>query len=351
MRIVVSDVAARHGGALTILQGLLRHLEAGDDGNEWFFLVGGDVLQDSEHLRCIALTNVTKSWWHRLVFDFFGGWRQTLLLKPDVVFSMQNTILWGVRCPQVLYIHQAIPFQNARTYSLLRRDERQLAVYQHLIGALIKLSARNADRVIVQSEWMRAALIGRLRLRHDAVHVIPPHLGDVRRQVPGVEVDVRQFLYPTDDLDYKNNRCLEEASRILVARGVTDFRVILTIGESGAPNVDAVGRLPRDELLLQLARSTLVFPSLIETVGLPLLEARALGVVVLAANLPYARETLAGYANAHFFDPNSPDDLATLMLQVMTGEVVGVPTCEDAGEKPESWSKVVDVLTEVAPAV
>ena len=52
----------------------------------------------------------------------------------------------------------------------------------------------------------------------------------------------------------------------------------------------------------------LALPSLVETVGLPLLESMSLGVPVVAADRPYARE-ICGDA-AEFFDPKSSESFA-----------------------------------------
>ena len=51
----------------------------------------------------------------------------------------------------------------------------------------------------------------------------------------------------------------------------------------------------------------LVFPSYIETYGLPLIEAASLGVPIIAADLPYAREVLEGYDGVTFV---SHDDVS-----------------------------------------
>ena len=45
-----------------------------------------------------------------------------------------------------------------------------------------------------------------------------------------------------------------------------------------------VGMMSREDLFAQYARSVLVFPSYIETIGLPLLEARSVGAPILAAD-------------------------------------------------------------------
>ena len=63
------------------------------------------------------------------------------------------------------------------------------------------------------------------------------------------------------------------------------------------------GIIKHDNLLSYYKSATaLVFPSSIETVGLPLLEAAALGLPVLAADVDYAHEVLNGYDGVVYTD-------------------------------------------------
>src|SRR5262249_33836628 len=62
----------------------------------------------------------------------------------------------------------------------------------------------------------------------------------------------------------------------------------------------------------------LVMPSIVETVGLPMLEAMHLGTPVVAADRPYAHD-ICGDA-ATYFDPGSPDDLQLAVSAVLSDE-------------------------------
>lgn len=350
MRIVVNDIAASAGGALTVLEGFYRYVRDVDEDNEWVFLLGSDLVEESERIRTVVLPEVKGSWIRRLAFDLVSGRRLVRSLKPDVLFSLQNTYTYGVGCPQVVYVHQSLPFQQAMSFSFLRRDERRLAVYQRLIGVIIKKSIRRADHVIVQTQWMREAILDQVGVASDRVHTIPPDLDDLTAFTFEGDLDAGEFCYPTSDQSYKNNDCIYAACGLLREQGVVDFMVTMTI--SGPPpdlNVDPIGRVPRAQVLEMLSRSTLVFPSLIETYGLPLAEARALGAVVLAADLPYAREVLNGYVNAYYFDPKSPSQLASLMGKVIAGSITRVPSA-DFGEalrltpQAPAWAEVIKIL-------
>jgi len=350
MRIVVNDIAASSGGALTVLESFYRYVRDSGGDHEWIFLLGSDLLEESDTIRTIILPGVKRSWLKRLAFDLVSGRRLIESLKPDVVLSLQNTCTYGVGCPQVVYVHQSLPFQRSRNFSVLRRNERTLATYQHIIGAVIKQSIRRADRIIVQAEWMRAAIIAQIGIDSHRVYSIPPDIDDLSAYASAGRLNAGSFSYPTSDHSYKNNECIYAACKLLREKHMYDFEVTMTIdGPPPDPNVRPIGRVPREQVLDLLSRTTLIFPSLIESSGLPPAEARALGTLVLAADLPHAREVLDRYPNAYYFDPSSPSQLAALMTQVISGTIVKVPTTDHswASNRPTrtaAWARVVRVL-------
>ena len=62
---------------------------------------------------------------------------------------------------------------------------------------------------------------------------------------------------------------------------------------------------------------TVIFPSKIETWGLPITEAKEFKKKMILANLPYAHETLGNYEDVFFFNPDSAEELALKMESVI----------------------------------
>ena len=75
--------------------------------------------------------------------------------------------------------------------------------------------------------------------------------------------------------------------------------------------------MPRQELFDLYARSVLVFPSYIETIGLPLLEARSVGAWIAAADCLYARDCVGDYERAEFFGAFDEMKLCEILKQRM----------------------------------
>ena len=326
MRIIVNDIAASTGGAMTILTQFYNYIREYDNDNEWFFLLGDRYLDDTEKITILCLPEVKKSHFKKVVFDCLVGKKYIERLRPDVVVSLQNIITFGVKCPQLVYIHQSIPFQNTKRFSFFNKNERAIALIQYGIGHLIKVSARRADYVAVQTEWMKKAVSHKAGIKKENIIKVFPeaevYVSENNKQV--IDFDKTRFFYPTSNEIYKNNGLIIKACNLLNKRGIRDFEVSMTLPEGTYvhPNIKCVGRLDASEMINNYQQRTLVFPSYIETVGLPLLEARGCGTMVLASDTPFSHECLDGYPNGYFFDPFDPETLSNIMEQVILGEKV-----------------------------
>lgn len=322
MRIVVNDIAASRGGAMTVLKQFYHHIRRVETENEWIFLLGDHYLEETDNIRVIVRQDVKNSWLKKIWFDCFAGRRFIDELKPDVVVSLQNIITFGVKAPQIVYVHQSIPFQNTKRFSFLKKRERVTAFYQHIIGGFIKASVKRADSVIVQTAWMKEAVAQKTHVSSDKILTAFPDVSSppLNERAP---FEKNRFFYPTNNEIYKNIDAIIQACTLLNEQGDTDFEVTLTLpqGTIHHRNIACIGSVPYDNMAHYYTSSTLLFPSYIETVGLPLLEAASLSGLILSADCAFAREVLGDYENVRFFDPFSPKELALLMKEVLSGNL------------------------------
>jgi glycosyltransferase involved in cell wall biosynthesis len=175
---------------------------------------------------------------------------------------------------------------------------------------LYALTARRSRIVIAISEHARETLIERLSLDPERVRTI--YLGvDVERFSPAEKVEREPFLlYPANRWPHKNHVRLFEAFALLRAEQ-PELRLVLTgTGHEQVPDgVESRGRVSTDELVDFYRRaSALVFPSLYEGFGQPVLEALACACPVACSDLPALREV--GGDAAMYFDPNEAESIA-----------------------------------------
>lgn len=325
MRIVVNDIAASKTGALSILTDFYHYIAEHDTENEWIFLLGGSYVEETERIQVRVMQEVKKSWLNRLKFDLFTGAAYIRALQPDVVLSLQNTVTFGYRGRQVVYVHQPLGFQNVKRFSLFKSDEREYAIYQYFIGAIINASIRKADQVIVQTKWMQDAVAQKAHVSGDKIVRILPDVENLNGyKIEGIRKS-NQFFFPSGVMPYKNHECILKACTLLNQKGITDFNVLFTIEEEDLSRVTAYsynnqhynitmgGRLTKEQVLYAYNERTLIFPSYIETFGYPLAEARQFDAPILASDCPFSQEILEGYPQGYYFDPFRPEELAALM--------------------------------------
>lgn len=129
------------------------------------------------------------------------------------------------------------------------------------------------------------------------------------------------FLYVADGEAHKNHRVLLDAWILLAREGIRPS-LALTLGPRDRRLVETfelaqkqeglilenLGEIDRAEILQQYARSrALIYPSTSESFAIPLIEASALGVPILAPELDYVRDVASP---VHTFDPTSPVSMA-----------------------------------------
>ena len=373
-RVVVVDIAASSGGALSMLKDFTDFLALQDVGVDWVCLVSSDEISSSvPWIRVVRDAYAKRSWLHRLTWEILIAPRLVRHYAPDAVFSLQNTAVLFTRVPQVVYVHQSLPFARWHRWSFFRSEEREMAVRAAVLGPVIRWSVRRASMTIVQTHWMQQVLAISSRVDSSRIVVVPPDCdvslppaGEVgKSDMADLGQGIRLF-YPASAMPYKNFEVAIQALILLQAQGHhAEITLTITgkendyakrIKQLATPLGDAVqfcGPISRHSVLLTLQHSILVFPSIIETFGLPLLEARKLGSWVIAADTPFAREILDEYPRARFFASDSAADLASAILATESERAVetALPsvtrdqnTQPGETEQSSSWQTVVNVV-------
>lgn len=188
----------------------------------------------------------------------------------------------------------------------------------------LRLCHRHAARIIVQTKSMQQAAEQTLRRTVDVMALVPQVSGFERRKI---ELDCGRartydFLYVASGEPHKNHATLLEAWKLLASEGLFPS-LCLTVSASDYPGVVRQVEQAKADLKLNIenvpARSrsdvqrlyecsnALVYPSLVESFGLPLLEARQAGLSIVAAELDYVRDLVDP---EEAFDPRSPLSIA-----------------------------------------
>lgn len=312
MNILVLDVAATTSGALTILEQYYYELQA-DTKNHYYFCISTPELKSTGNITVLKFPWVKKSWLHRLWFEIFCVNRLVSRNKISRVFSLENLILCNPKCEQWVYLHQSLPFAEYR-FGLW--ENPLLWTYQNIFVSLIGASLKRANRVIVQVQWVKAAIVARYQLFPESITVTPPDIDTAAIKPFDDNNESRHsFFYPATPFPYKKHQTIIDAVQMLPEDTRRTIKVFFTIsGDENAYSqslkaqieqqnlpIILVGYLSKEAVMDFYSRSVLLFPSVIESHPMPLKEARYSQTPVIATDCAFAQELLAGYEKAHLF--------------------------------------------------
>jgi glycosyltransferase involved in cell wall biosynthesis len=186
------------------------------------------------------------------------------------------------------------------------------------------------------------------------VHVVFPeiNLPDSDKKL-SVAVDKQKinFFYPATLFIFKNHKILFDAFSIIDKLLSKKIILYLTCPKNKDwdfykyQNVEIIylEMLPYNEIAgLYQNMDALLFPSYIETLGLPLIEAAHFGLPVIASDLPYARETLEGYEGVAFVNYRDSQAWGNKILKFCTNHPQ--KKFEPFHKCSASWNELFEIL-------
>lgn len=325
MNILVLDVAAKETGAKTVLNEYFNRFNE-DHNNNYFFCLSTIKLDNSSNVTVLNYPWVADNWFKRLIFEMFTIRKIVKDKKIEKIFSLQNIVCFFVKCDQDIYLQNCLPFTKHK-FKLLRYPK--LWFYQNIYKLIVKKSIKISKTVIVQTEWMKKEIVNRWKINETKILV--------ENCLINVKVDnyfninnwKNEFIYPATSEPYKNHICIFKAAKILVDKGIHNFKIYLTINESELSKNCAIlyqnlrnqivccGRIEYNELIKMYGECILIFPSYIETVGLPLLEAKEFKDYIISADETFSREILSNYKNVSFFEYSDYSKLSDIIIDLI----------------------------------
>lgn len=242
--------------------------------------------------------------------------------EDDVVLCFGNLPpLFRVRAKTAVYLQNRLLVDYVDLDSFQLRTKFRLKIERLWLA----LRMNNVDEYFVQTPTMKELLENRIDGRLP-VHLSPftSTVNDYARRVRARESKKHnvQFLYVASGEPHKNHRRLIEAWCLLAEEGVFPKLTLTLDGaffselcqwidekrmEYRLRVVLAGEKSPEELRQLYNVSDALIYPSLVESLGLPLIEARQAGLPILASERDYVRDVIDPEES---FDPLSSRSIA-----------------------------------------
>ncbi len=358
-KIVISGISLFTGGPLSVLMDILAFLNEDEritSKYEVIAFVHNKDLFPFENIKFLEFPKARRSYLVRLFYEYFYFYILSIRIKPYLWFSVHDITPHVKSEIRAVYCHNPSPFYptGSKDFKL----DKGFYFFTKFYKYLYKINIKKNNYVVVQQEWIRQEFHRMFNVQSVVAYPeirtsVEEKTGKDSRQGPYT------FFYPAFPRIFKNFEVLLKASELLEKEG-EPFQVIITINGaenkyasmifqaySHLKNVKFLGQIPREKVMQQYAESDcLVFPSKLETWGLPITEMRQFGKPILVTDLPYAKETAANYPYVSFFKPDSAEELKEQMKAAIYHRLKYADTRKMQPEAPfcNSWKGLFDIL-------
>lgn len=358
-KLVISAINITEAGPLSVLNDCVTEaVQLLKNDWEIIVLVNNNSLIEADNVTLVEFPSSKKSWLFRLYYEWWHFRGLSKKIKPTVWLSLHDITPWVEASCQAVYCHNPAPF-----YRMSLREialEPKLLLFTLFYRYLYQIGIHRNDYVVVQQDWLRQEFKRLFSI--DNVIVAHPVGSVVQKAISKRNIgDKFVFFYPALPRVFKNIELICEAVKLLNQQGISGFEIRLTVDRSenkyaaylfnhygNINGIRFIGRQNRREMDEQYTQSDCVlFPSLLETWGLPITEAKAFGKSLLVAERPYAHETVGIYDKVNFINPFDATEWADKMQRVMTETIAFTGACASDSEPPftKNWRELLTLLT------
>ncbi len=362
--LVISAVNFTDGGPLKILQDAVKSALSTLHGWDVVVLVNRPGLLSVDGVTEMCFPNIKGSWTSRIWFELVTCRYISREFPVDLWCAMHDMTPSVKAKRQVVYCHNPAPF-----YSRIRiRDifyDPRFFIFYLLYKAVYRHQVLRNYAVVVQQSWLREEL--RRLTHHQRIIVSTPTLSGTAdlSVLPLKSKPVGQptvLFYPAVPRVFKNIECVCEAFSQLPddIRHLMELRLTIDGSENRYARsirskyghligVKFIGYQSNESMQQQYSEADLlVFPSRLETWGLPITEAKSFGLPILVSDLPYAMETVGSYDLVKFVKVDDPKAWRDAFIDFQRGITHYDRTVSRFLSKPAagSWAECWNLLTQ-----
>lgn len=336
-KIVISGINLYKGGPLTIYYCLLdEFLEKGiyEEYDITIFVYKKILFKKYEqYFNIIELPKSRSSWVNRLYYEYYY-FKKYSTDKNIFLWISLHDITPNVKSKHlVTYCHNP-SFSYKGTVSDFRLDKK-FYLFSKFYKYLYRINIHKNDFVIIQQQWIANSFVKMYNISSDHYLIFPPNIQVKKITEENNKFEKTTFFFPSVARSFKNFEIVCEATKKLCEKGISNFQVILTIDGvennyskeivekyKNIKNIKFIGLQTLDKVHEYYQKChCVIFPSKLETWGLPITEAKKYDLPLLVGDLEYAHETVGKYEKVSFFDVSDANKLTNLMFSFINNTI------------------------------
>ena len=313
-------------------------------------------------IEFVELPNSRKSYAHRMYYEYLYFKKYSETHDIEIWLSLHDMTPNVMADKIFTYCHNVSPF--------IKRDLKNVkysttnVIFSYLYKYIYRINITKATGIIVQTDWMREEFLKMYPIKN--VIVARPEVRkenyEYKYTMDKNESEKKIFIYPAFPRYFKNFEIICEAAKKI---DKNKCQILLTL--DGSENlysqelykkykniecISWIGIRPREEVFqLYDQADCLIFPSSMETWGLPISEFKQTGKDMILVDLPYTRETLGEYEKVMFFQQDDSMSLSRCIASIIEGKPLYTPIKEKPISPPfvKGWEELFSYIVKVHP--
>ncbi|WP_282135685.1 glycosyltransferase family 4 protein [Seonamhaeicola maritimus] len=331
----------KHGMDI-VARELILNLQVIDKENDYFIFVKPDqdksAIKSTANFKIVEIPGGPYPWWEQFKLP-----RIAKSYNCDILHCTSNTAPCYKNIPLITTLHDII-YMEASMLSLLFNKASLYQKFGNLYRRIIVSKViKNSRRLITVSNFEKENITKYFKLKHKEIKAV--HNGVNKKFTVNMDADYiarvkskyklpeNYFLHIANKDPRKNTKKVLMAFKDFLERttskqkllmlGCKDADLKISLNEIGAidlyNHIILTGYVSDEDLpVIYKLSQLLLFPSLREGFGIPIIEAMACGVPVITSNTSSMPE-VAGNA-AHLIDPNKIEDISSGMLKIVSDQ-------------------------------
>lgn len=358
--IVISAVNFTTSGPLKVLNDFVDGILDKHPDYRVTTLLHDSSLLEQEGVEKVVFRYPKKSWFLRIFFEWVHLFFWSRKHDIDLWVSLHDITPIVKARKQVVYCHNPMPFMNY-DFDVIRNEPR-LLFYRIFYGFIYRSFLKRNSLIIVQQHWLKKEFERRYNAKNIVV-AYPKHRRTFESATMPLSTSKKHYVYPAVPRGFKNFDIICGAAKILQTEFGSLVKFVITI--DGTENryarrlLKEYGNLSNlifsgfvdSKEMAELYREAkgLIFPSKLETWGLPISEAKTYDIPIFIASERYAHEAIGNYDKVSFFDPNDARQLAEMILSHELGELEFTANKQDFYKDvvAENYDELIGIISNI----
>lgn len=366
--VVLSGANITSGGPLTIYNSALIEFSKLSDYKIIAIVNNKSFFYKSDNISFVEVPQYKKFILFKFYFEYIYFKKISKNINADVWISL-NDFTPNVSVKKLFtYFHNASIFFNIERSDFL--FSRSVIFQKIYYTIFLQFNILKNKKFIVQQNWIGEKISLKYNLPLSQILVFKPFNFenkllnvDENVEVKKDAIDTFILFYPTRAIGYKNIELICEVLNVLYYKySITDIELRITVLKDQNSytkylnkkydklNIVWLGAISKEEVESNYKiANILVYPSRLETWGLPLSEFSRYNKPIFAIDLEYVYETIGNYPYLVIFKPDDIMGLALLIKDLIEEKKLNYFNFEklDIGNNIKSintWKEILDII-------